>query len=205
MLDALDVTQHRAGQWFGVGPRSIRRWRDGTRRVPRGIDIVLRLLATGAVTAEQVEQAATPVPARTNGSAEEKPPAPLRAAPAPKQSASATATIATLANPGLTTAEKLCALPPGSCCWPLGDPRDRDFHFCAAPAVEPPYCTHHRALAYLAPRAGSGHGVRVGFVAHGRYGRPSIPGAFSATGASRPPKLPFDCAGDLPGSAPPPA
>lgn len=37
-------------------------------------------------------------------------------------------------------------LSPGQCCWPEGDPRKPDFHFCgrSKPALEP-YCPHHRA------------------------------------------------------------
>jgi GcrA cell cycle regulator len=36
-----------------------------------------------------------------------------------------------------------------SCMWPLGDPKQPDFHFCGAPA-EPgrPYCSQHCAAAY---------------------------------------------------------
>ncbi len=36
-----------------------------------------------------------------------------------------------------------------SCMWPLGDPKQADFHFCGAPA-EPgrPYCSQHCAAAY---------------------------------------------------------
>jgi hypothetical protein len=201
-LSALGLTQCRVARWFGVGPRSVRRWEHGDRRVPCGVRIVFRLLAAGAVTIAQVEQAAVPSPIWTDEGAEEEPPAPPRAVPVPKQSASARAgvKIATLAGPGLTTAEKLCALTPETCHWPLGDPRDRDFRFCGAPAIEPPYCAHHRALAYLAPRPGRAHGVRVGFVAHGRHGRPSIPSAFSATSASRAPIA----RAALPSSAPPP-
>jgi hypothetical protein len=200
-LGALGLTPRHAARIFAVGPRSIRRWQDGARSVPRAVTLVCRLMAMKAVTIEQVEEVAVSSPIRANGNAKDEP----SAKPASDQSASASAKIATLADPGLTTAEKLCALPPGSCCWPLGDPRDRDFHFCGAPVVTAPYCQHHRALAYLAPRTGGGHGVRVGFVVHGRHGRPSIPGAFSATGASRAPKILLDRAGDLPGSAPPPA
>ena len=111
-LAALGIAQHRAAQLFGVGPRSVRRWQDGDRRVPCGVDIVLRLLAAGAVTVDQVEQVAVPIPARTNGSAKPEPPAPLLGAPAPEQSAVAPAEAATLADPGLTTAEKVCALTP---------------------------------------------------------------------------------------------
>jgi hypothetical protein len=62
------------------------------------------------VTVAQVEQAAIPIPGRTNGSAKPGPPAPLLGEPAPEQSALARAKVATLADPGLTTAEKVCAL-----------------------------------------------------------------------------------------------
>ena len=46
-LAALGIAQHRVAQLFGVGPRSVRRWQDGDRRVPCGVGIVLRLLARG--------------------------------------------------------------------------------------------------------------------------------------------------------------
>jgi len=216
MLGALGLAQCHVARLFAVGPRSVRRWRDGERRIPRGVNIVLRLLATGAVTVAQVEQAAVPIPARANGGAEEEPPAPLRVEPVPEeQSASARARTATLANGDpITTAEKVVALASDACHWPYGDPRDRNFRFCGKPTVKGSYCERHRARAYLAPRTGSRHGAGVGFVAHWRqprpqpapaHGRPSIPGAFSATGASRAPKILFDRAGDLLGSAPPPA
>ena len=198
-LDMLDVTQLRIARLFGTTPRTIRRWRDGTRRTQRGVDIVLRLLAAGAITIAQVEAAAAgPAPARTNGTKPE-PPAPLRAEPAPEeQSASAPrrARTAALANSSLAVAEKVLALAPGVCRWPCGD-LGPDFRFCGDPVVEPPYCAHHRTLAYLAPRPGRGHGAR-GFVVHGRHGRPPIPGA---AGASRAPIA----RGAFPSSAPPPA
>lgn len=39
--------------------------------------------------------------------------------------------------------------PPGSCQWPIGDPRDRDFHLCGTKAtVGKPYCGRHMYLAY---------------------------------------------------------
>ena len=202
-LDALNITQRRAAKLFNVTSRHIRRWRSGDRRLPHAVAIVCNLLTMGVVTIEQVE-AAVPVPARTNGSAKGEPPAPLRAEPAPEQSALACTQAATLAGPGPTTAEKLCALAPDACRWPYGDPRDHDFRFCCAPVVAGPYCARHHASAHLTLRTGRGHGVRIGFVAHGRHGRPPIPGAFSATSASRAPKILFDCASGLPGSAPPP-
>ena len=70
-LDMLDVTQLRIARLFGTTPRTIRRWRDGTRRTQRGVDIVLRLLAAGAIT---VAQSKRPPPTLL-------PPGPTAAAP----------------------------------------------------------------------------------------------------------------------------
>ncbi len=37
-----------------------------------------------------------------------------------------------------------------SCCWPLGDPGTKQFHFCGAePIPNKPYCTEHAQLAYV--------------------------------------------------------
>ena len=37
-----------------------------------------------------------------------------------------------------------------SCCWPIGEPGTKGFHFCSAPAMAAkPYCTEHAALAYV--------------------------------------------------------
>jgi hypothetical protein len=149
-LGVLGITQHRAAQLFGVGPRSIRRWQDGDRRVPCGVGIVLRLLAAGTVTVAQVEQAAVPIPAQTNGSAKPTPPAPLLVEPAPEPSALACAKVAASAGPDLTTAEKVCALTPEACRWPYGDPGHPDFHFCNSPVAKRSYCEHHRPMAYVA-------------------------------------------------------
>lgn len=39
------------------------------------------------------------------------------------------------------------------CAWPIGHPRDADFHFCGARAVNGrPYCAEHCATAYLIVR-----------------------------------------------------
>ena len=39
---------------------------------------------------------------------------------------------------------------PKSCCWPLGEPGKRDFHFCEATAAPgKPYCTEHAKIAYV--------------------------------------------------------
>src|SRR5262245_21672240 len=122
-LNALGLPQHHIARWFSVSQRSVRRWRDGSRRTPRGALIVLRLLATQAVTIEEVERAV----ARTDNNGNPGPPA------APEQSGPARAPAAALADSGLTTAEKVIALAPGACRWPCGDPRDRDFCFCSTP------------------------------------------------------------------------
>src|SRR5262245_2780116 len=139
-LGALGIAQRRVAQLFGVGPRSVRRWRRGDRRLPRGVDIVFRLLAAGVVTVDQIEQAAIPIPARTNGSAEPEPLAPLCVAPVPAQAALAPAEAATLA-------EKVVALAPGACRWPCGDLGHSDFHFCCRPVARGSYCEHHHAMA----------------------------------------------------------
>ncbi|SOD96739.1 GcrA family cell cycle regulator [Caenispirillum bisanense] len=37
-----------------------------------------------------------------------------------------------------------------TCRWPIGDPRDADFHFCGKPALTgKPYCGEHAAIAYV--------------------------------------------------------
>jgi hypothetical protein len=120
-FDALGIAQHRLARWFAVSVRSVRRWQAGDRCTPCGVAILMRLLAAGAVSVEEVE-AVVAIPARTNGSAKPGAPAPLLGEPAPEQSALARTKAATHADPGLTTAEKVCALTPEVCCWPCGDP-----------------------------------------------------------------------------------
>jgi hypothetical protein len=178
-LDALDIAQHRVAKLFGVGPRSVRRWVHGDRSVPRGVDVLVRLLRAGVVTIAQVEQAA--VPARASGSVKPKPPAPRRVEPEPKQSAGTRAEAAVFADLS-PAAAAVVALVPGTCRWPEGDPECSGFRFCNDPVAAPPYCERHRKRAYLAPRTDSGRGVRV---AYGR--RLAISGVLSATSASRPP------------------
>ena len=37
-----------------------------------------------------------------------------------------------------------------SCQWPIGDPQEKDFHFCDANTVgEKPYCPQHCEIAYI--------------------------------------------------------
>ena len=104
-LGALGLTPRHAARIFAIGHRSLRRWQDGSRGVPRAVTLVCRLMAVGAVTIAQVERVAASTPARINGRAK----APLRAAPAlEEQSASAPRRARTAA--ALTTAEKVCVL-----------------------------------------------------------------------------------------------
>jgi GcrA cell cycle regulator len=45
----------------------------------------------------------------------------------------------------LTLTERMCK-------WPIGDPRDEDFHFCGGGTVPGrPYCEHHARRAYQVP------------------------------------------------------
>ncbi len=40
-----------------------------------------------------------------------------------------------------------------SCCWPLGEPGTKEFHFCGDPTMPAkPYCDEHAALAYVKVR-----------------------------------------------------
>jgi hypothetical protein len=92
-LGALGLGLQRVAELFGVKARCVRRWRRGDRPVPCGVAIVFRLLAAGDVTIErleqvaQVEQAAAPVLAPTNGSVKSEPPVPLLVEPAPEAAA----------------------------------------------------------------------------------------------------------------------
>jgi len=142
-LDALDIAQHRVAKLFGISSRHVRRWQHGDRRVPRAVHLVINLLVTGAISIDQVEQAAISIPARTNGSAKSGPPAPLLVEPTPAPA---------LADLDCTTAEKVLALAANACRWPCGDPGHPAFHFCSSPVTERPYCEHHRALPTWHPR-----------------------------------------------------
>src|SRR5262249_15684406 len=123
-LGELGLAPRRLAQLVAVNERTIRRWRDGTRRAPCGIVILARLLAAKAFRVEQMERGVDPIPTRANGSANSKPLAPVERAP--EQSASARAGVGAFA--GLSpAAAAVVALGPKSCRWPLGAPQDRDF------------------------------------------------------------------------------
>lgn len=41
-----------------------------------------------------------------------------------------------------------------SCRWPIGDPKDEDFHFCGKEAIPgKPYCMEHAGVAYVSAKA----------------------------------------------------
>jgi len=141
--EALGVLgQHRIARLFSVSPRHVRRWRDGTRHVPRAVGIVIHLLSVGVITADQIEQAAAaiPAPVQANGGAQ---PAPILTEPAE---------AIALADPSLSTAQKILGLVEGTCRWPIGDPGHPSFCFCGRATVREPYCEQHRAAAHVAQR-----------------------------------------------------
>ena len=40
-----------------------------------------------------------------------------------------------------------------SCRWPIGDPKDEDFHFCGKEALpDKPYCAEHAEIAYVSAK-----------------------------------------------------
>jgi GcrA cell cycle regulator len=136
-LAVLNITQLRVARWFKIEPRSIRRWLDSSRRIPRGVSILFRLLVTQALTIEQLEQAVAPISVQTNSGADPKPLTPLPIAAASPQ-------------PTPSLAEKVFALAVGTCRWPCGDLGHSDFHFCGSPIVKESYCGHHHAMAHMA-------------------------------------------------------
>lgn len=41
-----------------------------------------------------------------------------------------------------------------SCRWPIGDPKDENFHFCGKEALQDkPYCAEHAAIAYVSAKS----------------------------------------------------
>src|SRR5262249_44765647 len=120
-LAILDITQAHAGRLFQVSQRHVRRWKRADRSLPVGVAIVLRLLTQGSVSLAQVELAAASISAR-NGGAEGEPLVSLEEPPAPLEEATP--------EQAKTAALAVCALTPGSCRWPRGDPQHPDFCFC---------------------------------------------------------------------------
>lgn len=101
-----------------------------------------------------------PSPIR-RGDDEAAAPAAAESAPAPEQKAAAPAEPQKPAKTAVKkTAEKekkklftVNDLTAGSCRWPIGDPKDEDFHFCGKEALpDKPYCAEHAAIAYVSAK-----------------------------------------------------
>ncbi len=53
---------------------------------------------------------------------------------------------------GRSTGATILSLTDRMCKWPIGDPKDKDFHFCGrATHAHFPYCAEHAAIAYQPP------------------------------------------------------
>jgi GcrA cell cycle regulator len=154
-LAALGLTRTELAQLLGYAPRTIRHWAAGSRSVSHETTVLLRLARAGRISLADIEEAAAPVRAEngsatrgaqgtTNGLARPESvvaptvnpePGPLKHDPLP-------------AGSDLTTAEKVLALTPGACRWPIGDPQDPDFRFCGGKALQGEvYCSTHRDVA----------------------------------------------------------
>ena len=57
ILDSLGLTQTGAAPILGVSPRAIRAWASGFRNIPEPLAKLLRLMAAGVVSADQVRDA----------------------------------------------------------------------------------------------------------------------------------------------------
>jgi hypothetical protein len=142
-LAVLEIKHRSAARWFHTSERNVRRWKNGARKTPPGVAVVVRLILAGKVTVADIELVAGLTPVQMNGHANLGPPAVVpEPTPTPEPSASARAQTATLV-------EQVCALTIQHCHWPCGDPRHVDFFFCNAPVSEPPYCPSHRRMAFL--------------------------------------------------------
>jgi GcrA cell cycle regulator len=51
------------------------------------------------------------------------------------------------------TRKTVATLEPNDCRWPVGDPRQAEFHFCGAPKLPGrPYCETHWQQAFQTPK-----------------------------------------------------
>jgi hypothetical protein len=132
-LGALGLPQQCVARLFGVEPRAVRRWRDGTRPIPRGVGIILCLVAVRVVTVAQLEQAAQAISSVDLV---------LGADSAPEDGAAPVDLD--------STAAKVVALTPRACRWPDGEPGQVGFSFCQRPVLGTgSYCAAHRERATL--------------------------------------------------------
>ncbi len=80
---------------------------------------------------------------------------PARTRPAAANAADETLAALKASCKGPEGGVQMADLKERTCRWPVGDPRDPDFHFCGASAVPGmPYCEYHARLAYQAAGRG---------------------------------------------------
>jgi len=97
----------------------------------------------------EVADRALPAQAKRDGEPAAAPPRalkPVQEAPPPRTTAASTR----------AALQAVASRPFGrvvTCCWPIGEPGTRDFHFCDGRSVPgKPYCEEHAALAYVKVR-----------------------------------------------------
>jgi hypothetical protein len=110
--------------------------------VPFGVAILVRFLAAGVITVDQVEAAArvnggTPEPESASGESNDE------------GDDDANDAAAALVE-SESVASKVLALAPGECRWPEGNLDDpAGFRFCAAPIARGRYCAAHYAKSVI--------------------------------------------------------
>jgi hypothetical protein len=119
----------RVAELFSVKPREVRRWRDGTRKVPPAVRLIAALLASDVITVGDVERAA----GRVNGGV-----------------GLLSDDDVALVDPN-SVAGKVVSLGKNACRFPVGDPQNNPeaFDFCRAPIERGRYCARHCAITYL--------------------------------------------------------
>jgi hypothetical protein len=55
-IEAIGLTKTSAHLFFGVNDRLVRRWMSGEYEIPRAVELLVELMITVGITAEQVEQ-----------------------------------------------------------------------------------------------------------------------------------------------------
>lgn len=86
---------------------------------------------------------------RTDDETEQAAPAPQKTEP--KEPAKKASQKAEKHKEKLFTVNDLTS---SSCRWPIGDPKDADFHFCGKEAIPgKPYCPEHASVAYVSAKS----------------------------------------------------
>jgi len=113
---------------------------------------VIAEAAPAAVETVAAQVDAAPVAEPVVAATPAAPPQPVAAAPAPKPAIKPVAAPIEASRPALR-AVSAPSQPRRSgltCCWPLGEPGTKGFHFCGGhPIPGKPYCSEHAQLAYV--------------------------------------------------------